>query len=151
MGGVAILYKESVCTFKRVEIPNPESFEVLAGSARFAGYSSQLLVIGCYLPPTYAPARGSAALNYIRDTVAHLKRTYRSPYIVIAGDFNSWRVEDALEDLLILSRRRSAQQEAPDQLTACFVTSTESGRRSRYPHSKLMTPYRACPVTTGLG
>ena len=51
---------------------------------------------------TYTPARGDAALNYIRDTVTHIKRTYHSPYIVIAGDFNSWKLENALEGFVDL-------------------------------------------------
>ena len=62
-GGVAILFKESVCTFKIMNIPNPDSFEVLVGSARFAVYLSQLFVVACYLPPTYTQARGKAILN----------------------------------------------------------------------------------------
>ena len=102
-GGVAILYRESICTFKAVAFPNPESFEVVVGSARFAGYSSQLIVVACYLPPTYVPVRGKAALCYIRDIVTQIKRNYRSPYIVIAGDFNNWRLEEALADFVDLT------------------------------------------------
>ena len=52
-GGVAIVYRESACTFKEICLPNPGSFEVVVAAARFPGYSRQLVVIGCYLPPTY--------------------------------------------------------------------------------------------------
>ena len=38
-GGVAIVYRESSCTFKEVKLPNPGDFEVVVASARFPGYS----------------------------------------------------------------------------------------------------------------
>ena len=52
-GGVAIVYRESSCSFKEVELLNPDSLEVVVALARFPGYSRQVVVIGCYLPPTY--------------------------------------------------------------------------------------------------
>ena len=68
-GGVALLYRESQCTFKEVTLPNPGNFEVLVAAARFPGHSAQVIVVGCYLPPTYNTARATAALEYIRDVV----------------------------------------------------------------------------------
>ena len=67
-------------------------------SARFPGHSNQVIVIGCYLPPTYTVSRGRAALEYIRDLVTQLKVTYRSPYIVVTGVFNQWDIARVLED-----------------------------------------------------
>ena len=32
----------------------------------------------------------------------HVKRTYRSPFVVVSGDFNQWSLEKALEDFLDL-------------------------------------------------
>ena len=71
------MYKrqEEECSFKRIRLPNPQDFEVVVGSVRFAGFAKLVVVIGCYLPPMYAPSYASAALDHIRDVVTHVKRT----------------------------------------------------------------------------
>ena len=33
---------------------------------------------------------------YIENVILELKKRYRDPYIVVTGDFNQWRVQDAL-------------------------------------------------------
>ena len=97
-GGVALIFCKTQCSAKRIVLPNPENFEVLAVMINFTGQSKKVAVLACYLPPTYTPARGRAALDYIRDAVTHIKRTYNSPYVIVSGDFNQWKLESALED-----------------------------------------------------
>ena len=75
-GGVALIWREAACSFKELSLPNPGEFEVLVASARFPGHSNQVIVVGCYLPPTYTAVRGKAALDYVRDIVCLL---YTSP------------------------------------------------------------------------
>ena len=101
-GGVAIIYRESLCTMKEIVLPNPGDFEVLLSSTRFPGHSRQLVIVACYIPPTYTAVRAGACLEYIKDAVIHVKRTYRSPFIVVSGDFNQWPLEKALEDFIDL-------------------------------------------------
>ena len=72
-GGVAIVSSLSNCTLQKVELPNPDNFEVLVTLSNVAGYSRKLLTVGCYLPPNYPVPRGRAALNYIEDVVQELK------------------------------------------------------------------------------
>ena len=98
-GGVAILFRESLCFFKIIFLPNPGDFEVVVASTKFPGHSNQVIVVGCYVPPTYDHTRGTAAMEYIRDVVPQLKVTYRSPYIIVSGDFNQRKVDEALQDL----------------------------------------------------
>lgn len=62
------------------------------------GHSRKLAVVACYLPPNYKKSRGDEALSFITDTVIEIKRRYSNPYIVVAGDFNQWKLEEALSD-----------------------------------------------------
>ena len=55
-------------------------------------------MVGCYIPPTYSAAEGAAALDQVTQAVIEVKRRFRSPYVVVAGDFNQWEVDKALVD-----------------------------------------------------
>ena len=61
-GGTAIVSHLNKCTFKMVELNNPDGFEVLAASGRFAGYSREVVVLACYLPPNLPPNRVARCL-----------------------------------------------------------------------------------------
>ena len=97
-GGVAIVNHLNKCTFKVVELSNPENFEVLAASGRFTGYSREVVVLACYLPPNLTPERASGCLQYVRGAVTEIKRKFTDPYIIVSGDFNQWKVNETLED-----------------------------------------------------
>lgn len=62
------------------------------GSIR--GQKRQLIVVGCYIPPGYDRQRGREAIEFIENMIIQLKRRFMDPYLVIAGDFNQWKVED---------------------------------------------------------
>ena len=51
-------------------------------------------MIGCYLPPNYKVPKARKALDFVAGCVTHVKRKFEDPFIVIAGDFNQWRVEE---------------------------------------------------------
>ena len=97
-GGVAIVNHLNKCTFKAVELSNPENYEVLAAAGRFVGYSRDVVVLACYLPPNLAPERAAGCLQYIRGAVTEIKRRCDDPYIIVSGDFNQWKVNETLED-----------------------------------------------------
>ena len=40
--------------------------------------------------------RGKEALDYIEGVVLNLKRKYNDPCLIVAGDFNQWKVEVGL-------------------------------------------------------
>ena len=56
------------------------------------------MVIACYLPPGYEKKHGEAAVEFLVDTVSAMKRRFQNPYIVLAGDFNQWKGEEAVAD-----------------------------------------------------
>ena len=53
-------------------------------------------MVACYLPPNDSVGRAKEAMEYIAAAVGEAKRKYDDPYVVVAGDFNQWRVADAL-------------------------------------------------------
>ena len=50
-GGVAIPWKETAGLFRRVEVHNPESHEVLVAAGSLRGQKRRLVVVACYMPP----------------------------------------------------------------------------------------------------
>ena len=91
-GGVALAWRESRGTFKKLNIKNPNRFEVLAAVGSIRGQSRKIVIVACYLPPSYNKTRGTAALEHIEDVIIEAKRIYNDPYVVVTGDFNQWRV-----------------------------------------------------------
>lgn len=57
-----------------------------------------LITVACYIPPGYSVARGRGALEYVEDVVLEVKRRYRDPFIVVAGNFNQWEVAGAMAE-----------------------------------------------------
>ena len=72
--GVAVVWKESVGSFKEVKLKNKEGFELVAAAGSLKGQSRKLVVVACYIPPNYVKARGNLALDYIEGAVIELKR-----------------------------------------------------------------------------
>ena len=47
-GGLAIVWKKSICQSRGVKIANPEHFKVLVGAGSLPGHSRKALVLSCY-------------------------------------------------------------------------------------------------------
>ena len=56
------------------------------------GHLRRIVVIACYLPPSYNKARGTEATEYITDIVIDMKRRFKDPFVIVSGDFNQWRL-----------------------------------------------------------
>ena len=97
-GGVAVVYRSESCNFVRVDVPNPDEFEVVVALGTLPGHNRKLVTVGCYIPPGLAVPVGKKCLDYITDVVLQMRRTYRDPYLVVAGDFNQWDIAAALQD-----------------------------------------------------
>ena len=57
-GGVAVAYRNEYCVLKKLELANPEDFEVLVTVGNIKGHRRKLVIIACYLPPGYTKRRG---------------------------------------------------------------------------------------------
>ena len=97
-GGVAIIYRDADIVAKKFHFPNPEAFEILCSELTFRGLKRKVFVIAAYMPPNYKTGRAKACLRFVRNLVLEIKNRSSEPLISIAGDFNQWRIEDALSD-----------------------------------------------------
>ena len=97
-GGIGIFFDVKRCSFEEIAVTNPGDYEVLVAKGRFVGFSRPVLAVACYLPPGYTNQRGGTALQFICDTVTDLKRRFNDPFVVVSGDFNQWKIDDALAD-----------------------------------------------------
>ena len=97
-GGVAIAARAAVTSFAPLSVPNPENYEVLAVSGYIHGIDRKMFVVAAYLPPNYTVRRAKSALTYIYELIMDIKNRYVDPYIIVAGDFNQWDLQEALLD-----------------------------------------------------
>ena len=97
-GGVAIFSRSSSTKLSRVEIPNPDSFEVLCVAGKVNKLREKAVVIAVYIPPNYPKVRADQCLDYISDVISEAKRRFDSPTITVAGDWNQWDVGKVIAD-----------------------------------------------------
>ena len=99
-GGVAVVWRESVGRTSEIKYKNKDGYEVMVAASSIKGQARKLVIVACYIPPGYSKVRGAGALAYVEDLVVDLKRRYKDPFVVVAGDFNQWRIGGALENFV---------------------------------------------------
>ena len=97
-GGVAVFGRKSSTKFTRIEIKNPDSFEVLCVAGKVNKMKEKVVVIAVYIPPNYTRVKADQCLDYISDVVSEVKRLYDSSIVTVAGDWNQWDVSKVLDD-----------------------------------------------------
>ena len=102
-GGVAVCYRESLMNLKPMKLHNPGKYEVLVTTGAIGGYSRKMVVIGCYLPPNYTVGKARKAMDFIAGCITNVKRKLSDPFIVLAGDFNQWKIEEVIADFMDIS------------------------------------------------
>ena len=96
-GGVAILFRESACNFKKIPIQNPRNYEVLPAVGSVRGFSSELVLVACYIPPNYPLSKAKATLEYINDVVVEAKRRYLTLSSALLGTSTNGRLAKHLK------------------------------------------------------
>ena len=129
-GGVAVLWRENFCTFKKVDCPNPSDFEVLVCAGSIPGHSRKMVVIARYLPPNYTRTRAAGAMEYIGDIVTDMKRRFSDPFIIIAGDFNQWKIDEALLDFVDIKEVLVGNTRKDKAIDRFFTNMTRSVKES---------------------
>ena len=125
-GGVAVVWRENIGKFSEVVCKNPDKFEVFVAAGSLKGHSRKIIVVACYLPPGYNKIRGQLALDYIEARIVDMKKKYQDPYIVVAGNFNQWKIGDALanfQDLREVEVGATQGSRAIDNFTRSVVSS----------------------------
>ena len=97
-GGVCGIFLESIVTLKEIKLHNPHDLEVLMVGGTVKGSKRKVIVVAVYIPPNYAVGRGWQAQELAAGAVAEAKRRYDDPIVIVAGDFNQWRIEEKLAD-----------------------------------------------------
>ena len=97
-GGVGDAFRDATCNFRQIPINNPNNYEVLAAIGNIPGQARKAVVLACYMPPDDPAARGNSCIDYIQDFIILMKRKYSNPYLIVSGDFNQWRIENAMDD-----------------------------------------------------
>ena len=129
-GGVAVAFKTSCCNLKKLELSNPLGFEVMIAAGRVTGYSRQVVVVAAYTPPNYTVGRGKACVEYIEDTLIKIKSRYKDPFLVLAGDFNHWAVQDAVADFVDLTVETVGPTRKDKQIDRIFTNFGQSIKES---------------------
>ena len=115
-GGVTIIWRlHDVRNLKEVKFPNPENHEILVAACSLPGQRRKVVTVACYLPPNEQKSRSIKALEHIAVIVVEMKRRYQDPYIIVAGDFNQWRIDDYLANFADVKEVQPDAQEAPDR------------------------------------
>ena len=97
-GGVAVLYKDSEVKLTSLALHNPKGYEVLSTVAKLTGQYRRVVVIACYMPPSLVADAARECMALIVDAVHEAKRKFDEPRIVVAGDFNQFKIHEYLEE-----------------------------------------------------
>ena len=129
-GGVGLLFKDELCSFKQIELDNPGDFEILTAIGSIQGLSRKVALIGCYIPPNYTTVRATACLNHIEELVIEMKRRLKDPLIIVTGDFNQWKIDQALQEFRDLTETTAGPTRGNrviDRTFSNFDNITEAG------------------------
>ena len=97
-GGVAVVYRASEVSLRRVKLHNPHNFEVIMATGMLRGCARRVVVVASYLPPNYSVGRGRSAMEFTAGAVAEAKRRFDDPLLIVAGDYNQWGIAAHLAD-----------------------------------------------------
>ena len=77
--------------------------------------------MAAYLPPGYDKQRGRGALDYVEEVVIEVKRRYVDPFIVMAGDFNHWKIEESLSNFVDIKEVRVGSTRGSRSIDRVFL------------------------------
>ena len=96
-GGVAIAYRKNDIEVKEIMLPG-NNYEMLFAVGNLPKFTRKFVLICVYMPPGLCAAAVQSNLEYLVDSIIELKSRYKDPFIVIAGDFNSYPIARYLSD-----------------------------------------------------
>ena len=124
-GGVAVVWRTGSCSMKEVGIGHSDH-EVLVVAGKIKGSSRRMVVIACYLPPNIGVVRAGECLEFIYDCVLEVKRKFSDPFIAVAGDFNQWKISDALADYNDIKEAQVGNTRGSRSIDKIFVNFSRS-------------------------
>jgi len=97
-GGVAVVTRDSRVSAKKFKFHNPHGYELLAVTSKITGQYRRLFTLACYLPPNMKADASKDCMQLIVDVIHEAKRKLDQPLILVAGDFNQFKVERYLAE-----------------------------------------------------
>ena len=125
-GGVAVLWREALGLFGEVRLKNPQRFEVLVVAGSVKGHRRKLVIVAAYRPPGYDKHRGKGALEYVEEVIIEVKRRYVDPFIVMAGDFNHWKIVESLSNFVDIEDVRVGNTRGSRSIARVFLNVSRS-------------------------
>ena len=71
--GVAVVFKSSDITMRKIKLHNPHAYKVLVTTGILSGCTRRIVLVACYLPPNSPVARGRGAMEYVAGAVTEVK------------------------------------------------------------------------------
>ena len=97
-GGVAFFFRQATSSFKIFELDYPEKHEVLATVGTVKGVKGKIFCLTVYEPPNLTLLRARLLHQYVSDVLDEAKRQFAECSVMLAGDFNHWPIEEAVDD-----------------------------------------------------
>ena len=94
-GGVAIVYKTNRIKSCELSLPG-NRFEVVCGAGTLVHHKQKVVAIAVYIPPQYTAEESRNCLDFLEESIIHIKGKFKDPYIIISGDFNRRDVDGSL-------------------------------------------------------
>ena len=97
-GGIAFVYRKSRASFNHFPLVNPDDHEVLAPVGKVHSIPGKVFCITVYAPPNLAQSRATKLIEYVSDVIGEAKRSFKDCSVIVAGDFNQWKIQDISQD-----------------------------------------------------
>lgn len=97
-GGVAIITCDSTTKTSPYSFPNPDMYEVWPISASVSFIKRIFFIIAAYIQPNYTVPTARGCVLYINNIILDIKNKNEDQFILLAGDFNQWKIEEAVQD-----------------------------------------------------
>ena len=96
-GGIAIIANRRRCILSEYKIKRGRS-EILCTTGKLVGNSRKIAILAVYISPRCRAKQYHQTLENVSNAILKIKEEMHNPYIIVAGDFNRRKIEEAIGD-----------------------------------------------------
>ena len=119
-GGVAIVYKTNRIKFRELKLPG-NKFEIVCGAGSLIHHARKVVAIAVYIPPQNSAEESRECLDFLEESVIHIKGMFKDPYIIVSGDFNRRDVDQSLANFPDLKLINTPPTRGAQKLDKLFI------------------------------
>ena len=119
-GGVAIVYKKNIIKFRELVLPG-NRYEVVCGAGTLIHHAQKVIAIAVYIPPQYTEEESRNCLDFLEESIIHIKGKFKDPYIIVSGDFNKRDVDGSLANFPDLNLVETPPTRGTQKLDKVFL------------------------------